>query len=345
MLVSIAILAHNEAHDIGKLISDLANQNLLLNKNIVIELHVVANGCTDDTVSVAEEAFRIPAFQHTHITTVVHNVVRPGKSNAWNEFIHSFVSQKTDFVVLLDADIRIPEATTLQLVLDKLIASKTACVAVDESVKDLSEIAQKTVTERLILAASGTGYNTRTAIAGALYCARFEALKDIWMPIGLPGEDGFLRAMILTSNFTKDENLDRVVFVEGARHIFESERTIRGVFRHNVRLAIGTAINILLFNHIRESQEIKKNVGEYIRHRNEIDPDWVNELINAEIRRGKYFLLSKHFILKRLQGFFALPISKKLRKWPIFLIGFFFDTALVFRASQLMRRGAGAGFW
>ena len=46
------------------------------------------------------------------------------------------------------------------------------------------------------------------------------------MPIGLPGEDGFLRAMILTSNFTKEENLDRLVFVEGARHIFESERTI-----------------------------------------------------------------------------------------------------------------------
>ena len=69
--------------------------------------------------------------------------------------------------------------------------------------------------------------------------------------------------MILTSNFTKDENFDRLVFVEGARHIFELERTISGVFRHNVRLAIGTAINVLLFNHIREIEVFAKCVGLY----------------------------------------------------------------------------------
>ena len=165
------------------------------------------------------------------------------------------------------------------------------------------------------------------------------------MPIGLPGEDGFLRAMILTSNFTKDENLDRLVFVEGARHIFESEHTITGVFRHNVRLAIGTAINVLLFDHIRESESIRKNVADYIQRRNAADPNWVNELIRAEIRRGKYFLLNKDFILKRIQGFFSLPLSQRLRRWPILVVSVVFDMALLVRASQLMRRGAGAGFW
>jgi len=220
-----------------------------------------------------------------------------------------------------------------------------ACVAVDESVKDLALTDRKSLTERVILAASGTGYNTRTAIAGALYCVRFDVLKDIWMPIGLPGEDGFLRAMILTSNFTKDENLDRIIFVEGARHIFESERTFRGVFRHNVRLAIGTAVNVLLFTHIRTSADIKGRVGDYIRERNAADPHWINELIKTEIRRGKYFLLNKDFILKRVQGFWSLPLSQRLLRWPIFALAFVFDVALLVRASQLMRKGAGAGFW
>lgn len=345
MIISIGILAHNEECDIGNLIFDLANQNLLLNERLSIEIHVVANGCADNTVGVSEAALAIAPFQRKNITAFVHDLERAGKSNAWNEFIHVLASQKTDFFFLLDADIRIPEATTLQLMLDSLMGSKTACVAVDESVKDLSEKAQKTITERLILAASGTAYNTRTAIAGALYCVRSDVLKDIWMPIGLPGEDGFLRAMILTSNFTKDENLDRLVFVEGARHIFESEHTVRGVFRHNVRLAIGTAINILLFNHIRESESVQRDVGSYIRHRNVVDPSWVNELIAAEIRRGNYFLLNKNFILKRFYNFSSLPISQRLRKWPIFILGFVFDVALLFRASQLMRKGAGAGFW
>jgi len=345
MLVSIGILAHNEEHDIGTTIADLAGQSLLLNKDLAIEIHVVANGCTDNTVGASKTALNALAFRQDNISTFVHDVPQAGKSNAWNEFIHTFASSRTDFVFLLDADIRIPETATLQLVLDRLVGSSTACVAVDESVKDLSEVEHKSLTERIILAASGTAYNTRTAIAGALYCVRFPILNDIWMPIGLPGEDGFLRAMILTSNFTKDENLDRIVFVEGARHIFESERTIRGVFRHNVRLAIGTAMNILLFNHIRQSKDIKGSVGNYIRARNAADPKWVNELINAEIRRGKYFLLNKDFILKRVQGFFSLPLSQRLLRWPIFALAFVFDVALLVRASQLMRKGAGAGYW
>ena len=345
MLISIGILAHNEERDIGTLISDLAKQNLLSNEALSIEIHVVANGCKDQTISVSKIALAAPLFQRKNIATFVHDLPQPGKSNAWNQFIHSLASIKTDFVFCLDADIRIPEATTLQLVLDKLVASKTACVAIDKSVKDLSEKTDKTITERFILAASGTGYNTRAAIAGALYCVRFDVLRDIWMPTGLPGEDGFLRAMILTSNFTKDENLDRLVFVEGARHIFESEHTITGVFRHNVRLAIGTAINVLLFDHIRKSESIRKNVADYIQRRNAADPNWVNELIRAEIRRGKYFLLNKDFILKRIQGFVSLPLSQRLRRWPILVISVVFDMALLVRASQLMRRGAGAGFW
>ena len=345
MLISIGILAHNEESDIGTLISDLAEQHLLANKALSTEIHVVANGCTDNTVDVSKTALATQPFHRENIATFVHDLSRPGKSNAWNEFIHRLASPKTDYVFCLDADIRIPEATTLQRVFDKLVSSKTACVAVDESVKDLSEKAQKTITERIILAASGTGYNTRSAIAGALYCVRFDVLRNIWMPIGLPGEDGFLRAMILTSNFTKDENLDRLVFVEGARHIFESERTIAGVFRHNVRLAIGTAINVLLFNHIRESEDIRKNVAEYIQRRNAADPNWVNELIRAEIGRGKYFILNKDFILKRIHGFFALPLSQRLRRWPILVLSVVFDMALLIRASQLMRKGAGAGYW
>ena len=337
--------AYNEEKKIGNLISDLANQDLFSNQHISIEIHVVANGCTDDTAGVAHAALDAGAFQRSNIKTFVHNLARAGKSNAWNEFVHTYALPETQFSFLLDADIRIPEPTTLRLMLDALIKSKTACVAIDDSVKDLSEQAHKTLIERLILAASGTAYNTRVAICGQLYCVRHQTLKDIWMPVGLPGEDGFLRAMILTKNFTEDETLDRLIFVEGARHIFESERTIRSAFRHNVRLAIGTAINMLLFNHFRESESILKDVGGYIRSRNATDPNWVNELIAAEIRRKKYFLLNKDFVLKRLQRLSSLPISQRFRRWPVFMLGIIFDMALIVRASQLMRRGAGAGFW
>ena len=52
---------------------------------------------------------------------------------------------------------------------------------------------------------------------------------------------------------------------------------------------------------------------------------------------------AKDFILKRIQGFFTLPLSQRLRRWPILVVSVVFDMALLVRASQLMRRGAGAG--
>jgi glycosyltransferase involved in cell wall biosynthesis len=345
MLVTIGILAHNEADKIASLISDLGRQTLLANEDMAIEVHAVANGCMDATVQVAHEALGAAAFQRPNTKVFVQNIARAGKSNAWNELVHSFASPKTEFAFFLDADIRIPEATSLQLMLDRLLQDKKACVAVDKSVKDLSEQTHKTATERLILAASGTAYDNRTALAGALYCVRFDVLQDVWMPIGLPGEDGFLRAMILTSNFTRDENLERIVYVDGARHIFESERSIRGVFRHNIRLAIGTAINVLLFKHIRASPDVEKHVGDYIRQRNADNPHWVNELISNEIKRGKYFLLHGGFLSKRWQRLSSLSLAEKVRKAPIVVVGLVFDLALFLTANHLMRRGVGAGYW
>ena len=345
MLISVGILAHNEADKIGDLISDIGNQTLLSNEKISIEIHVIANGCTDATIGVSSEAFVAQPFQRQNITTYIHKIDRAGKSNAWNEFVHTFASPKTEFAFFLDADIRIPETTTLQLILDTIIQAKTARVAVDESVKDLSSKSHKTIIERLILAASQTAYDTRTAICGQLYCVRFKVLQKIWMPIGLPGEDGFLRAMILTSNFTENENFDHIIFVGRARHIFESESSLRGVFRHNIRLAIGTAINVLLFKHVRELSSIQRDVGKYIKGRNATDPNWINELIDNERHQGKYFLLHRGFLSKRLERVSSLSFSERLQKAPIIAVGLIFDLALFFAANSLMRRGAGAGYW
>ena len=67
MLISIGIFAHNEERDIGTLISDLAKQNLLANKGLSIEIHVVANGCTDNTVGVSKAALTTQPFHREKI--------------------------------------------------------------------------------------------------------------------------------------------------------------------------------------------------------------------------------------------------------------------------------------
>ena len=59
-----------------------------------------------------------------------------------------------------------------------------------------------------------------TAVAGSLYCARGEKLRKITMPDGLPVEDGFLRAMLVTDLFTQKDNNKRILVVDNVCHYF-----------------------------------------------------------------------------------------------------------------------------
>lgn len=345
MIISAGILAHNEENRIANLLHDIGSQTLLTNPDMSVAIHVVANGCVDATTSIAEGALASPSFQRDNVKTFVHAISMAGKSNAWNELVHDCADPETDLLFLLDADIRIPRATTLQLVVDHLMKSKIACVAIDDSVKDLSLEGCKTMRERLILAASRTTHDIRNAIAGGFYCARFEALKGIWMPIGLPVEDGFLRAMILTSNLTEEENLERISFVEGAFHVFESLRSFRALFHHHIRHAIGLGINALLFQYFRGKIGGGDGIGDLIRERNAEDPNWLNGLIVDEVERGNYFLIPKTLVFRRLEWLSGLDFPRRVRKAPIVLMGVLFDLLVFLRASYLIRRGVGAGFW
>jgi glycosyltransferase involved in cell wall biosynthesis len=345
MILAIGILAHNEEAQLGSLIGDIAHQSILRNPDLFIEIHLVANGCTDKTVAVAQAAFANEAFARPNIRPFVHELHEPGKSNAWNHLIHKYASAQSDYIILLDADIRLPEATALSLLFESLASSKSAVVAVDLSVKDLALKSGLTLVERLILKASGTAHDTRTALAGGCYCAKLSALREIWMPIGLPGEDGFLRAMLLTSSFTAEEDLERLLFVPSARHIFESERRIGDVLRHNVRLAIGTAINVLLFEHFRAHPRDARALSAYIREQNRTDPKWVNKLIADQKRANRYFVMPTSIIWRRPKLFATFQFVDQVTKAPIFLMGFVFDLAIYLIANRLMRRGAGAGFW
>lgn len=345
MIVSIGILAHNEGNGIGALIDDISRQTIFKNPEIFFSLHIVANGCSDDTVEVSSRALQTKALQLPNVRCSVHNLSQPGKANAWNEFIHAFADPDSEYVFLLDADIRLVGDTTLRLMLDELANSPNACVAVDDPVKDVSLKHNKSFADYFILSFSRTTHDPRTAIAGSLYCARFETVRKIWMPIGIIGEDGFLRAMILTSNFTTQEMTRRLIFVEGARHSFETRRNLGDIMHHQVRLAIGTGLNVLLFAHLREQLNVTRDIELYIKSRNEVDPQWLNSLIVEELRKGKYFVMHRGLLSRRFKHFRSLPLSRKFAKLPVYILGTAFDFFVFLAANRVMKKGKAVGFW
>lgn len=345
MKVCLGILARNEADRIGNLICDLVRQTLLTNDDVSIALYVVANGCTDKTAEVAQTTLVDIAFCTRGRLASVHHLSQAGKSNAWNEFIHNIVPQDTDCVFLIDADIRIPESEALQRMLDRLTSSKRAAVAVGGSVSDLSLRGANSVAEWLIKAGTGKANDPHSALSGAFYCARYAEVSKIWMPIGLPVENGFLRAMIMTSRFSETEEPERLVFVEGARHIFESEHSLRGVIRHNVRLAVGTALNVLLFKHLRKRFDEGIDLSQYIDSRNRQNSEWLNSLVEEALQQSTYFVIDKGIFLTRLGRLRRLHLRDQLKELPMLCVGLIFDLILFLRANTVMRRGKAAGYW
>ncbi|QIK79125.1 glycosyltransferase [Sphingomonas piscis] len=87
--LAICILARNEAKNIGKTLTHLAEQSLFADRSYAIEVHVVANGCTDNTA--LEAADRGKTFAARNAILNVHDIRQGGKSRAWNLAVHELL--------------------------------------------------------------------------------------------------------------------------------------------------------------------------------------------------------------------------------------------------------------
>ena len=154
-------------------------------------------------------------------------------------------------------------------------------------------------------------------IAGSLYLARAAALRGFWMPLGLIVEDGFVKAMLLTDSFRLPENTGAIVRAAGATHYFEAVTGFQAWFKHERRLVNGTAVNILLFGHIRELVAQGKNPGEVIRANNEANPAWVADL--AKSYRGP-LPGAADFVCEPLKKLGGLPLAKRVFALPVALL-------------------------
>ncbi len=109
---------------------------------------------------------------------------------------------------------------------------------------------------------------------------------SIYLPIGLSGEDGFLKGMITTDQFRCKPNSERVIRAENASHYYEAESTLRGIFQHELRLVISTVLNcyfcwdFLAF----ATDPSGSGAGVLIRNQIQHDSNWYRNYINNQIR-------------------------------------------------------------
>lgn len=354
MLISIGILAWNEEDVIEATLASLFRQSALQDTADDLpeaewEIIVVPNGCTDDTAAIARRVLANLVGQAggQKIAFAVHELEEPGKSNAWNHYIHEFSSRHAELILMIDADIEFGEAETISNTVKALRQNPQAVVAVDLPLKDVIKKPKKTLLERISVTASRVATSGPPAIAGSFFCARADALRQIWMPKGLAVEDGFMRAMIVTDCFRSAIDEGKIIRAENATHYYETLTSFRAIFRHELRMVIGTAINcyftwdFLMF----ATDPSGPGAGMLIRNWVEKDPSWYPRLIDNAIRNHGFWVLPRGMLLRRFSRF-EHNRSLGLVKWVLVVtVGFLLYLPVFIAANRRLKKGGAIGYW
>lgn len=349
-ILTIGMLAHNEAAVIRRTIASLARQSIFdpacaaVVGLDAIEVLVVPNGCSDDTAGIARDAL---ALLLPHVAAAVRVLEQGGKANAWNRFVHELARPDATLLTLMDADIEFGSDDVLERLVRRLGEDPRRDVTSDRAVKDYRG-KRLTLFNRLSrrVSAQGGGGNGdgNGGLCGQLYCARADVLRQIWLPLGLPVEDGFLAAMLGSDGFTLPQGRDAIAGVPEAWHYYEPLTQPMAFIRHEARIIVGSVINARLFALMWEAGKTG-HAGDYVRRRNAEDPRWV-EGVCEEIRRERgRWLVPSAFVWWRLAPLRQQPARRLLARAPVAVAATLAAVPAVLQANAILRRPAASRHW
>ncbi len=330
MQVDIGVFAHNEAAGIAAMVARLLSQDILQDQACSVRVLVLANGCSDDTAARAQA-----------VGVDVVDLPEGGKSRTWNRFVHDLSRADADVLVFVDADIEFCDGGALRHLVQ---AMGSHWVINSQPVKDIVVRPEGLSGMDKIIAAAGGGLDDwRTAICGQLYAMPAAAARRFYLPIGLPVEDGFLRAMVLTDALTGPEDFSRIGGAEGVFHIYVSERSVGALIRHQARIVIGSAVNFAGFGALT-AVPVAERHAELARAAG--DTSWLGGALRKALPRWPFGYVPGHFLTKRLARAAANPRDLlRPKRLLVTLFGFGFDLVVYLRAQWAMWRGTGVGHW
>ena len=342
MKITIGILAYNEAVTIPRILHSLFQQSLFQDNNSeIIEVIVVANGCTDNTVRVAKNLLHSAKFPWQ-----VCEVEEAGKSNAWNLFIHQFSASDTDFFFLMDADITLYAHDTLEKMVDVLVQNPEYWVSLDRAIKDVELKENPNLLEKLSIAVSKSS-PAQLYICGQLYCARASVLRNIWMPAGLPVEDGFLTQMVIRENFTiKNPTFEkRIVRVNEASHVFEAYTNAIELINHEVRVVVGIVINIFLIYYFNSRCNEQLMAGTLIAQMNQENHFWLDDFVKSTVAKKSWWVIPISLVFRRYRSLRNHSLLNAFFRIPIATLAFIVDLSVFIRANSKLHRQTVTNYW
>lgn len=339
MRVTIGILARNEGESIGVMLADLARQTVFSRPD-QFEIVVYANDCSDDTAERARAALRV-SFAGTAVANRVIVTPEGGKTRAWNSLVHSHADPQTDLFVFCDGDIAFARTDAIAQMVGMWEGDEVARAVTGNVVKDLHRKPNKTLLDRVSLGLSRDA-RLPNALNGSLYVLGADEARKIWLPVPLPGEDGFLSAMIKTDGFTQPPIEERVISPATPTHYYEAH-SLAGYFRHEKRITMGTVINGWIFEDLW-SRKLTQHAGSLIRRLNEEDPHWIAALMREKMA-GRRWVVPGRLLTGRLAPLRKLRMGEAAVRLPLALMATGLNLVPSITANRELKKDQAAGFW
>lgn len=352
MKISIGILAWNEEVSIRTTIHSIFAQSLIINlgKNgHQVEIICVPNGCTDNTVLAARGAMLAAADKLNHpenLSWRVHPLETPGKTNAWNVFVHELSNPQTDVIFLVDADIQIYMQDSLSNMLDKLVQNPEAFICTDLPVKHIIFKSRYSVLDQISMHTALINQAASGQLCGQLYCARAAWLRRLWIPAGIIVDDGFIKKMAVSNFLTEPEDAaKRMVIAENASHVFEAYTRLPDVLATHRRQIAGYMIHRWIWEYLQTRRAEAPDAAVLIEQLNQTEPDWSRNVIADGIKKKDYIRLYRILLATRITRFRGFSVSKKAVYTPLLAIQILLDSFQFLAALRLLCRGKLQKVW
>ncbi len=347
MNIVIGLLAWNEQDSIAATLASLGTQTLLRHADgghFHIEVLVVPNGCTDATPKVAGQALAQLKSAFPSIACRVEPLAEGGKSNAWNQCIHTLSPPNVDYFIMMDADIELLTPNTLESLWQALETTPHAIIATDLPVKHLTRKARLTPVDKLLLGAGKMTSATPGQLTGQLYCARGPALRKVWIPKGLIVEDGFLKQVLCTDGFSQPPDHSLIVRAGGASHLFECYTKLKDIWNHQIRQATGHTLYTYFTKYVRTNIE-QRPIYSVIMEKSRNDPEWFLRVIHEEVRGRGWWVMDTPSLTMRWRRVRFAKGAGKLKFLLLAAAASPFDLAVFLASNARLRTGQVKGLW
>jgi glycosyltransferase involved in cell wall biosynthesis len=352
--VSIAIFAWNEEATIHHTLNSLFRQSIfedLSRRGLWCEIICVVNGCSDGTPAAAERVFSIERASHPFANTFkarVENLCERGKLNAWNQFVHRLSSRGAAFLVMMDADIIMHEARTIENMARTLEENPTANISTDLPRKDIHFKEKKSLRERLSLVEAKITATAAAQLCGQLYCIRSEIARRIYLPKDLAAcEDGFIKSLVCTDFLSRAPIAQRICLAPEAEHTFEAYVSPSALLRNQKRQMMGqTMVHLLIDQFLPTLSERQlSHLSETLRAKDEAEPGWLKQLVARHLVRTRFFWrLYPNLLGQRLERWNKLKGLGRLLSAPQVAAVSALSLVPAFLAHRSLKRGA-TDYW